>query len=41
MSEGVFCKSLIATFWYSDFIHMYVFNFHVGYHTLEDSISLN
>ena len=30
MSEGLFCKSLIATFWYSDFIHICVFNFHVG-----------
>ena len=33
MSEGLFCKSLIATFWYSDFIRIYVFNFRVGYQT--------
>ena len=23
MSEGLFCKSVIVTFWYSDFIHIY------------------
>ena len=40
MSEGLFCKSLIATFWYSDFIHIYVFNFHIGYQT-SDSIPLS
>ena len=33
MSEGLFCKSLITTFWYSDFTCIYVFNFCVGYQT--------
>ena len=38
MSEGLFCK-LIATFWCSDFIHVYIFNFHVGYQTSKKTVS--
>ena len=39
MSVGLFCKSLNATFWYTDLIHIYVFYFHVGYQV--DNIPLS
>ena len=40
MSEGLCGKSLIDIFWYSDFIHICIFNFHVGYQTSKKTVSV-